>query len=93
MTRSFSLLALLIATTSFAQKQPDLKKLDAYIANAMTQLDQPGLAVGKMWAIAAQAEPETGFLGLLGSDAAFMDEVLAAFGLLGLAHIRANGRP
>ncbi len=46
MTRSFSLLALLIATTSFAQKQPDLKKLDAYIANAMTQLDQPGLAVG-----------------------------------------------
>ncbi len=28
------------------QKQPDLKKLDAYIADAVVKFDQPGLAVG-----------------------------------------------
>ncbi|MDQ3100218.1 MAG: serine hydrolase [Bacteroidota bacterium] len=31
---------------AFAQRQPDLKKLDAYITNAMQQFGQPGLAVG-----------------------------------------------
>ena len=46
MTRSFPLLAVLLVTSTFAQKAPDFKKLDAYIANAMTQFDQPGLAVG-----------------------------------------------
>jgi CubicO group peptidase (beta-lactamase class C family) len=29
-----------------AQKQPDLRQLDAYIANAMKEFGQPGLAVG-----------------------------------------------
>jgi CubicO group peptidase (beta-lactamase class C family) len=43
---STALLALLLATALLAQKQPDLKKLDAYIANAVQQFDQPGLAVG-----------------------------------------------
>jgi CubicO group peptidase (beta-lactamase class C family) len=40
------LAGLTIAKSVSGQKPPDLKKLDAYIANAMTQLDQPGLAVG-----------------------------------------------
>ncbi|MEX1132239.1 MAG: serine hydrolase [Flavobacteriales bacterium] len=43
---STAVLALLLATALLAQKQPDLKKLDAYIANAVQQFDQPGLAVG-----------------------------------------------
>lgn len=43
---STALIALLLATALLAQKQPDLKKLDAYIANAVQQFDQPGLAVG-----------------------------------------------
>ena len=29
-----------------AQKSPDLQALDAYLANAVQQFDQPGLAVG-----------------------------------------------
>ncbi len=45
-TSLFLLAGLLIANSASAQKQPDFKKLDAYIANAMSQLDQPGLAVG-----------------------------------------------
>lgn len=46
MIRSCTLGALLLCGgTLFAQK-PDLKKLDAYIADAVQKLDQPGLAVG-----------------------------------------------
>lgn len=37
---------LLLASTGLAQKRPDLKKLDAYIADAVVKFDQPGLAVG-----------------------------------------------
>ena len=36
----------MLGSTSFAQKAPDLKKLDAYIADAVVKFDQPGLAVG-----------------------------------------------
>ena len=38
----------LLATngTAYGQKQPDLKKLDAYIAKAVADFGQPGLAVG-----------------------------------------------
>lgn len=43
---SAAFLPLLLATALFAQKQPDLKKLDAYIADAVKKFDQPGLAVG-----------------------------------------------
>lgn len=43
---SAACLPLLFATALFAQKQPDLKKLDAYIADAVKKFDQPGLAVG-----------------------------------------------
>ncbi|MBL7938664.1 MAG: serine hydrolase [Flavobacteriales bacterium] len=47
MNRKLILLSPLLALSAFGQqKAPDLKKLDAYIANAITQLDQPGLAVG-----------------------------------------------
>ena len=46
MTRSLPFFALLITTSSFAQKQPDFTKLDAYIADAVVKFDQPGLAVG-----------------------------------------------
>jgi CubicO group peptidase (beta-lactamase class C family) len=45
-TRSIALLPLLFATALFAQQQPDLEKLDAYIADAVVKFDQPGLAVG-----------------------------------------------
>lgn len=46
-TRLLPLLAtLVISGSAFAQKAPDLKKLDAYIADAMVKFDQPGLAVG-----------------------------------------------
>jgi CubicO group peptidase (beta-lactamase class C family) len=34
------------AATATAQKQPDLRKLDTYIADAVKRFDQPGLAVG-----------------------------------------------
>lgn len=36
----------LTAVGTFAQKAPDLKKLDVYIADAVKKFDQPGLAVG-----------------------------------------------
>jgi CubicO group peptidase (beta-lactamase class C family) len=39
-------IALAFASIATAQKQPDLKKLDTYIADAVKQFDQPGLAVG-----------------------------------------------
>lgn len=39
-------MALLATTITSAQKQPDLKKLDSYIADAVKRFDQPGLAVG-----------------------------------------------
>jgi CubicO group peptidase (beta-lactamase class C family) len=45
-TRSIALLPLLFAAALFAQQQPDLEKLDAYIADAVVKFDQPGLAVG-----------------------------------------------
>ncbi len=38
--------AVLGLSTVQAQQRPDLKKLDAYITNAMEQFEQPGLAVG-----------------------------------------------
>ena len=38
--------AILLATSTDAQKKPDLKALDAYIAKAVTDFGQPGLAVG-----------------------------------------------
>lgn len=41
-----ALCSLLATTTLVAQKQPDLKKLDAYIADAVKRFDQPGMAVG-----------------------------------------------
>lgn len=44
-----TLLLLLATLCSFAlsaQQQPDFQQLDAYIANAVEQFDQPGLAVG-----------------------------------------------
>ncbi len=43
-----SLLSIFLLPTCFilAQQQPDLEKLDAYIADAVKQFDQPGLAVG-----------------------------------------------
>lgn len=46
--RSLAALAIgfLLTTATVAQKQPDLKKLDAYIADAVVKFDQPGLAVG-----------------------------------------------
>ncbi|MCW5898667.1 MAG: serine hydrolase [Flavobacteriales bacterium] len=37
---------LYVAAAATAQKQPDLRKLDAYIADAVVKFDQPGLAVG-----------------------------------------------
>ena len=43
---SIALSPLLFATAVLAQKPSDLKKLDTYIANAVQQFDQPGLAVG-----------------------------------------------
>lgn len=48
MNRSLPLVALLLwaPTDLFAQKRPDLKKLDAYIADAVLEFEQPGLAVG-----------------------------------------------
>lgn len=45
-TLSTFALGLVLVTSTEAQKQPDLKKLDAYIADAVVKLDQPGLAVG-----------------------------------------------
>ncbi|MBP7408387.1 MAG: serine hydrolase [Flavobacteriales bacterium] len=39
---------LLSATSAFCQSSPDLKALDAYIADALVKFDQPGLAVGIM---------------------------------------------
>lgn len=46
--RTLSTLALWLAlvASGIAQKAPDLKKLDAYIADAVVKFDQPGLAVG-----------------------------------------------
>ena len=41
-----ALWSLLATTNLVAQKQPDLKKLDAYIADAVKRFDQPGMAVG-----------------------------------------------
>ncbi|MEO8590996.1 MAG: serine hydrolase [Flavobacteriales bacterium] len=41
-----SLALLPLSHALHAQKQPDLKKLDAYIAKAVTDFGQPGLAVG-----------------------------------------------
>lgn len=38
--------ALLLGTWCLAQPAPDLQALDAYIADAVTKFDQPGLAVG-----------------------------------------------
>jgi len=38
--------ALLLIGGIHGQKQPDLKKIDAYIADAVARFDQPGLAVG-----------------------------------------------
>ncbi len=43
---SLLLLPILFLAAATAQKRPDLKKLDAYIADAVQQFDQPGLAVG-----------------------------------------------
>src|SRR4029450_7897437 len=40
------LLAATLATAAFAQDQPDLKPLDTYIAKAVNDFGQPGLAVG-----------------------------------------------
>jgi CubicO group peptidase (beta-lactamase class C family) len=37
---------LLALPTAYAQQSPDLNALDAYIAKAVTDFDQPGLAVG-----------------------------------------------
>ncbi|MBL7951805.1 MAG: serine hydrolase [Flavobacteriales bacterium] len=47
-TRTLSALTvgLVCASSTFAQKAPDLKELDAYIADAVVKFDQPGLAVG-----------------------------------------------
>ena len=41
-----SIIGILVIPSAQAQKQPDFKKLDAYIADAVVKLDQPGLAVG-----------------------------------------------
>lgn len=48
MIRPFTLASLLLFAVGslVAQKQPDLKKLDTYIADAVVKFDQPGLAVG-----------------------------------------------
>ena len=46
MRSTISILAIILIGQLFAQRQPDLKKLDAYITNAMEQFGQPGLAVG-----------------------------------------------
>ena len=45
MKRTSLLLALLVPFAVNAQS-PDLKALDAYIADAVVKFDQPGLAVG-----------------------------------------------
>jgi len=44
--RSLTAVALALCLGSAAQKKPDLKALDAYIAKAVTDFGQPGLAVG-----------------------------------------------
>jgi CubicO group peptidase (beta-lactamase class C family) len=44
--RYLTLLLLLPCLQVQAQRQPDLKQLDAYIINAMREFEQPGLAVG-----------------------------------------------
>lgn len=48
MKQYFLVLALVLGAPAIAsaQKAPDLKKLDAYIADALVKFDQPGLAVG-----------------------------------------------
>lgn len=46
MRHSLLLLAFLLFSGLSAQQQPDLSHLDAYIADAVKQFDQPGLAVG-----------------------------------------------
>ena len=42
----FLSIALVLSTTAAAAQSPDLKALDAYIADAVVKFDQPGLAVG-----------------------------------------------
>lgn len=46
MIRRSSLFLLLLLPLAAAAQQPDLKALDAYIADALISFDQPGLAVG-----------------------------------------------
>ncbi len=47
MNRTLPLIALLLwSATDLSAQKPDLKKLDAYIADAVVKFDQPGLAVG-----------------------------------------------
>lgn len=46
MIRSCTLVALLLCGGPLLAQQPDLNALDAYIADAMVKMDQPGLAVG-----------------------------------------------
>lgn len=41
-----ALIVLLLSLTANAQRKPDLKALDAYIAKAVSDFGQPGLAVG-----------------------------------------------